>query len=165
MDEVLRRLGAASTSLTEPFAILLKSISDPMDSLALLEQEALSSLSYPPVLYYVIIDLLGAQWTDRQYALAKVAVLVERVECDLRRMASLASDSRHIFEGMSKRLDVSKLHEIRQLGRERAEAISLLSQIDCATWMWANHVICIGSHILWRNDVRFIRVCDLERET
>lgn len=158
LDDTLRHLDTTSTSLAGAFDQLCKPSSNVLSSFATLEQNALAALSYPPVLHYAIVHLLGVQWTDRQYALAKMSFFVKRVEQDLDRIASLAVELKLAVEGIRERFNVSKLLEIRQLGEEREQVSRLLARASQPVWRWANHISFRGKYIL-RLDVPLLKRC------
>ncbi|TRM55467.1 hypothetical protein BD626DRAFT_525790 [Schizophyllum amplum] len=80
LDDTLVVLNAASDSVTDFFDILCKSGANVFASLSALEYDALATLSYPPVIHYAIVHVIGAQWTDRQYALTKVTSSLSGIE-------------------------------------------------------------------------------------
>ncbi|TRM56838.1 hypothetical protein BD626DRAFT_575207 [Schizophyllum amplum] len=148
LDDTFLHLASASTSLTDAFDALRNSSNDALATLSALEREALAALSYPSFIHYAIVHFLGAQWTDRQYALAKVTFFVARVEQDLSRIASLAVELRVAVEGIREQFNVSKLLEIRRLGKERDQVSRLLARSSQPVSKWANHVSFLGKYIL-----------------
>ncbi|TRM55479.1 hypothetical protein BD626DRAFT_542506 [Schizophyllum amplum] len=143
-DQVGLLSGAASATDRHYFCLVLLI----WDAYEPLEREALAALSYPSFIHYAIVHFLGAQWTDRQYALAKVTFFVARVEQDLSRIASLAVELRVAVEGIREQFNVSKLLEIRRLGKERDQVSRLLARSSQPVSKWANHVSFLGKYIL-----------------
>lgn len=148
LDYTLLGLNSASNALDYSFDILCKSSGNVLASLSALEHDALAALSYPPVMHYAIVHIIGAQWTDRQYALAKLARFVERVEQDVDRIVSLAVELRLAIRGLCERFSVSKLREIRTLGKERAQVSELLARTAHFVSQWEEIISFRGRHIL-----------------
>ncbi|KAL1687864.1 hypothetical protein GGG16DRAFT_116594 [Schizophyllum commune] len=83
------------------------------------EPEALASIAYPPVIHFFLVQVIGSQWNDRLYALAKLSPFFHRIQADIRHIGSLTVQLQLSIEGMQERFSVTKMLDYRELIPER----------------------------------------------
>ncbi|KAI5888068.1 uncharacterized protein SCHCODRAFT_01160926 [Schizophyllum commune H4-8] len=101
----------------------LKAVGTATDSsvevLSSAEPAALASIAYPPVIHFFLVQVIGTQWNDRLYALAKLSHFFQRIQADIRHIGSLTVQLQLSIEGMQERFSVTKMLEYRELIPER----------------------------------------------
>ncbi|KAL1708950.1 hypothetical protein EV121DRAFT_287200 [Schizophyllum commune] len=83
------------------------------------EPEALASIAYPPVIHFFLVQVIGSQWNDRLYALAKLSPFFHRIQADIRHIGSLTVQLQLSIEGMQEHFSVTKMLDYRELIPER----------------------------------------------
>ncbi|KAI5888072.1 uncharacterized protein SCHCODRAFT_02602558 [Schizophyllum commune H4-8] len=119
-----------------------------LETLSKSGRDAFISISYPPVIHFLLVEVIGSEWNDRLYALAKLSYFVQRVKDDVDSIASASVHLQLSVEGLQERFSVAKMLEYRDLGPEQQWQ---LKQFLSRTWIalreWADHIAFCGEVI------------------
>ncbi|KAL1734624.1 hypothetical protein EV714DRAFT_169352, partial [Schizophyllum commune] len=111
-----------------------------LDTLAASERAAFTSIAYPPVIQFLLVNVAGPDWNDRVYALDRLPHFVQRIKQDVNRIASATVQLRMAIEGLHKRFSVAKMLEYRDLTPERQWQVKqFLSRTCVELETWVGH--------------------------
>ncbi|KAI5826394.1 hypothetical protein K523DRAFT_311473 [Schizophyllum commune Tattone D] len=147
-DEALSTLASAYQLAMTDFRRVVSAAENVMEVLSKSEGEALASIAYPPGLHFLLVEVLGVQWNDRLYALAKLSHFFQRVQEDVDRIASATVQLQLSIQGLQERFSVTKMLEYRDLDLERQLQVKhFLSRTCHALESWIDHISFDGESI------------------
>ncbi|KAL1682082.1 hypothetical protein EV122DRAFT_172309, partial [Schizophyllum commune] len=140
-DEALSTLASAYQLAMTEFRRVVSAAENVIEVLCRSESEALASIAYPPGLHFLLVEVLGVQWNDRLYALAKLPHFVQRIKEDVDRIALATVQLQLSIEGLQERFSVTKMLGYRDLDPERQLQVKhFLSRTCHALESWIDHI-------------------------
>ncbi|TRM56824.1 hypothetical protein BD626DRAFT_517515 [Schizophyllum amplum] len=139
---------AAITTICEQYDIFDQALDEllvlkdtTMGAIDELGRVVVQQLSYPPIIHFVIMHILGSDWSKRAIALATIPSLLDTVRSHVQSIAVLVIDLKTCSTVTHDRFSIEKLREIRGLSEETR------TRIDCFVMTasgdlpkWADHV-------------------------
>ncbi|KAL1711701.1 hypothetical protein EV715DRAFT_162075, partial [Schizophyllum commune] len=140
-DEALSDLSSSYRSTITALKDVSSATERTLDTLSSSERDAYTSIAYPPVIHFFLVEVIGSQYNDRLYALAKLPHFIQRVKDDIGCFASAAIHLQLSVEGLQERFSVAKMLEYRDLGPEgQWQVKQFLSRSWIALNEWADHI-------------------------
>ncbi|KAL1663500.1 hypothetical protein EV122DRAFT_178518, partial [Schizophyllum commune] len=147
-DQAISGLSASYLSTLAAFKGVDAATENTLDTLTTSERDAFTSIAYPPVIHFLLVNIVGSQRNDRVYALEKLPHFVQRVKEDVNRIASATVQLQLAIEGLQKRFSVSKMLEYRDLTPEQQWQVKqFLSRTCVALETWVGHISLRGQWI------------------
>ncbi|KAL1663502.1 hypothetical protein GGF50DRAFT_38060, partial [Schizophyllum commune] len=140
-DEALSILASSYQLAMTDLRRVVSAAEDVIEVLSQSERDALASIAYPLGVHFLLVDVLGAQWNDRLYALAKLPHFVQRIKEDVDRIALATVQLQLSIEGLQERFSVTKMLGYRDLDPERQLQVKhFLSRTCHALESWIDHI-------------------------
>lgn len=106
-----------------------------------LDRAVVQQLSYPPIIHFVVMRILGPNWSERSMALASIPPLLDTARSHVQSMAALVSDLKACSTVLHDRFSIEKLNEIKDLPEEtRTRIDSFVMKASGDLPKWARYV-------------------------
>ncbi|KAL1695371.1 hypothetical protein GGG16DRAFT_109462 [Schizophyllum commune] len=97
-----------------------------LDSLADFKQFVVNEFSYPPIIHFLVMNILGPSWTPREKAYSIVPPKIQEMSEEVESGVALAVRLKASVSGLREHFSMAKLREARELDEEARHKLAML---------------------------------------